>query len=57
MNSNDRMNSDKKEIKRKPYKKPSIVFERIFETSALACGKCSQAPISQKSCKGNPKLS
>lgn len=51
------MNSDKKEIKRKPYKKPSIVFERIFETSALACGKCSQAPISQKSCKGNPKLS
>ena len=33
------------------------LFEKIFETAALACGKCSQGPISQKACKGNPKLS
>ncbi|MEK6645836.1 MAG: hypothetical protein AABY84_04080 [Candidatus Firestonebacteria bacterium] len=42
---------------KKVYKKPSIVFEKIFETSALACGKCSSGPISQKACKGNPKTS
>ena len=24
---------------RKPYKKPTVRFERVFETSALTCGK------------------
>ncbi len=24
---------------RKPYKKPAVRFERVFETSALTCGK------------------
>ncbi|MBZ5643618.1 MAG: hypothetical protein LAO19_12725 [Acidobacteriia bacterium] len=24
---------------RKPYKTPSLKFERVFEVSALACGK------------------
>jgi hypothetical protein len=47
----------KKEEKKKPYSKPSIVFEKIFETAALACGKCSVGAISQKACKGNPKMS
>ncbi|OGS20918.1 MAG: hypothetical protein A3J83_09235 [Elusimicrobia bacterium RIFOXYA2_FULL_40_6] len=26
--------------KRKPYKKPIIRSEKVFETAALACGKC-----------------
>ena len=26
---------------RKPYQKPAVESERIFETTALACGKCS----------------
>ena len=28
-----------KEQPKKPYKKPSIRFERVFETQALSCGK------------------
>ena len=24
---------------RKPYQKPAVRYERVFETSALACGK------------------
>ncbi|MFH1538808.1 MAG: hypothetical protein ABIH66_07600 [bacterium] len=30
--------SDQKD--KKPYERPGIVSERIFETNALACGKC-----------------
>lgn len=26
---------------KKPYKKPEVRFERVFETMALACGKLS----------------
>ena len=28
------------ENKKKPYKKPEIISEKIFETMALQCGKC-----------------
>ncbi len=39
---------------RKPYLKPSFIFERAFETMALACGKIG---ASQAQCKTNRKNS
>jgi hypothetical protein len=39
---------------KKPYLKPSFVFERAFETMALACGKVN---ITQAQCKFNRKNS
>jgi len=39
---------------RKPYRKPAFRFERVFETSALSCGKVSQA---QQQCKTSRKAS
>jgi len=35
---------------RKPYRKPQIFTEPIFETTALACGKCTSGPFSQFAC-------
>jgi len=29
------------ERKKKPYKAPEITSEKVFEVTALACGKCS----------------
>lgn len=39
---------------RKPYEKPAFRFERVFETSALTCGKTD--PLSDM-CKHNRKVS
>ena len=39
---------------KKPYQKPAVGFERVFETSALRCGKIRQT---QWSCKFNRKRS
>ncbi|GIV20075.1 MAG: hypothetical protein KatS3mg023_1826 [Armatimonadota bacterium] len=36
--------------KRKAYHKPQITTETIFETTALACGKCTSGPFSQFAC-------
>lgn len=40
---------DQQEVKeiRKPYIKPAFQFERVFETTALSCGKIS---VHQKHC-------
>jgi len=35
---------------RKKYTKPAIKSEKVFETAALACGKCQGGPISQLGC-------
>lgn len=35
---------------RKPYRKPQMLTEAIFETTALACGKCTSGPFSQFAC-------
>lgn len=43
--------------KKKPYKKPSMKTEKVFETAALACGKCQTGPISQLACKTLKKFS
>jgi hypothetical protein len=39
---------------RKPYRKPAFRFERVFETTALACGKISPT---QAHCRFNRKTS
>ena len=36
--SGDKRQTDKRQTK-KPYTKPSFRYERVFETSALSCGK------------------
>jgi hypothetical protein len=37
---------------RKPYAKPAVHSEQMFETNALACGKCVSGPVSQFQCGG-----
>ena len=39
---------------RKPYVKPAFRFDRVFETTALACGKVN---VTQGQCKLNRKVS
>jgi hypothetical protein len=39
---------------KKPYRKPEVRHERVFETMALRCGKISGT---QSSCKFNRKVS
>lgn len=39
---------------RKPYQKPPLRYERIFETSALICGK---VQTTQSGCHQNRKTS
>ncbi len=39
---------------KKPYRKPTVRFERVFEVSALTCGKVS---TTQASCAHNRKNS
>lgn len=43
--------------KKKPYVKPTIRTEKVFETAALACGKCNTGAISQLACKTLKKVS
>jgi hypothetical protein len=39
---------------KKPYQKPGVRFERVFETSALTCGK---VQTTQSGCHQNRKTS
>jgi len=39
---------------RKPYQKPAVSYEKIFETSALRCGK---VQATQGSCRFNRRTS
>lgn len=43
--------------KKKPYQKPKLKTEKVFETAALACGKCISGPISQLACRSVRKFS
>jgi hypothetical protein len=45
---------DKTATKKKPYRKPSYRSERVFETTALSCGKVAGT---QGSCHQNRKVS
>jgi hypothetical protein len=40
--------------KKKPYETPSFRFERVFEVSALSCGKIGSTSAG---CHSNPKKS
>jgi hypothetical protein len=40
--------------RRKPYQKPAFRFERVFETTALSCGKMTST---QFQCRFNRKTS
>lgn len=40
--------------RKKRYEKPALTFERVFETTALACGK---VQASQGQCRLNRKAS
>ena len=35
---------------RKAYEKPKVHSEKMFETAALACGKCVSGPTDQYQC-------
>ena len=37
--------------KKKKYEKPEIKTDKVFETAALACGKCQTGPTNQLACK------
>ena len=39
---------------KKPYRKPAVRFEKVFETSALTCGK---VQTTQSACAHNRKNS
>jgi hypothetical protein len=41
-------------VKKKPYETPAFRFERVFEVSALSCGKIDS---SQAGCHSNKKHS
>jgi len=46
--------SEARKVVRKPYQKPAVRYEQIFETKALTCGKVN---ITQGSCHFNRKTS
>ena len=58
MNSSDEKirhaQTDAKEKKKKPYVKPEVRHERVFETAALTCGK---VQTTQFTCFHNRKTS
>lgn len=43
--------------KKKKYSKPEIKSEKVFETAALACGKCQTGPTGQSACKSLKRYS
>jgi hypothetical protein len=52
------MNSRTNESKdKKVYSKPTVVSEQMFETAALACGKCTSGPFPQFACGSLPQAS
>jgi hypothetical protein len=42
--------SARNDAPRKAYCKPEVHSEKMFETSALACGKCTSGPVGQYQC-------
>ena len=45
---------DARAVTRKPYEKPAVRFEKVFETSALTCGK---VQTTERQCHSNRKTS
>lgn len=42
---------------KKVYSKPEVLSEQMFETAALACGKCTSGPFPQFACGSLPQAS
>lgn len=42
---------------KKPYTKPVVESEQVFESLALACGKCQKGPKTGSGCKTRPSAS
>jgi len=56
--STNRIEGEVTHSNKKKYVKPSVRAEKIFETAALACGKCTAGnPISGGACFAVPRLS
>jgi len=51
---NENRNQPQKDVRKKPYHPPWFRFEKVFEVSALSCGKVSST---QGSCHNNTKTS
>ncbi len=43
-----------REAPKKPYVRPDVESEQMFETAALACGKCVSGPFPQFACGALP---
>jgi len=43
--------------RKKKYIKPKIKTQKVFETAALACGKCLTGPIRQLACRAVRRVS
>ena len=54
MATNTSLSDKARTTAKKPYKKPAFRFEKVFETSALSCGKIS---ATQRQCRFSKKLS
>jgi hypothetical protein len=54
MKHNDESNQPLEQGTKKPYEAPEFRYERVFEVSALSCGKVSNT---QASCHSNRKVS
>jgi hypothetical protein len=54
----NRMKARSEEAKvKKVYSKPEVNSEQMFETAALACGKCTSGPFPQFACGSLPQAS
>lgn len=42
---------------KKPYEAPQVVSEQMFDTHALACGKCTSGSFPQFACGSLPNQS
>lgn len=54
------MNNNGTPSGKKPYEKPAVVSEKVFETSALVCGKCpnsNQMSLGGACVRGRPSAS
>ncbi len=51
------MKHDAREPRKRPYQKPALETERIFEVNAQSCGKCVSGPTSGFICNRLKKFS
>ncbi len=57
MQKKDKEEQKSKAKKRKPYQKPALTVEELFEATVLACGKTSSGGGPPGQCKKFPGIS